>query len=264
MAKIKQKFPWKRLRVSILLVILAIVALNTWRDRNQNWSKPIYVVLYPINADQSQVSQNYINQIQLSELKEISDYLNQQAKAYTDQAIHFHFVLGQQVQNMPPAVPQTGKILDVMLWSLKFRYYAWQQQQDLAVKPSVSLFLTYYDPKQNPVLKHSTALQKGRIGIVNLFSSQKQQAQNKIVITHELLHAFGALDKYDLNTGQPIFPIGYSDPQQQPLYPQKMAEIMAVAVPVSSSESKMAHNLAQTRVNLATAQELGWAKPLRE
>ncbi|MEK7740382.1 MAG: hypothetical protein AAB326_10190, partial [Pseudomonadota bacterium] len=39
---------WKKIRVGILLVILLIVAVNAWRDMNQDWSKPIVVLLHPI------------------------------------------------------------------------------------------------------------------------------------------------------------------------------------------------------------------------
>ena len=75
---------------------------------------------------------------------------------------------------------------------------------------------------------------------------------------HELLHTFGATDKYDLSTGQPIYPIGYADPNQQPLYPQRQAELMAAYVPLSQNKSKMPDSLQQTRINEITAIELGW------
>ena len=107
-------------------------------------------------------------------------------------------------------------------------------------------------------LKHSTALQKGRIGSVNLFASQKQSEQNKIVLVHELLHAFGASDKYDLATGQLIYPAGYAFPDQHPLFPQAKAELMAGHIPLSETTSKMPASLDQTLINEITAIELGW------
>ncbi len=91
------------------------------------------------------------------------------------------------------------------------------------------LFLNYYDPALTKELKHSTALQKGGIGSVNLFASNKQTEQNKVVLAHELLHAFGASDRSDLATGQPMYPAGYAYPNQQPLFPQAKAELMARA-----------------------------------
>ncbi len=70
--------------------------------------------------------------------------------------------------------------------------------------------------------------------------------------------AFGTTDRYDLSTGQPIYPIGYAYLNQQPLYPQRQAELMAGYVPVSQSKSKMPESLQQTRINEITAIELGW------
>ena len=124
----------------------------------------------------------------------------------------------------------------------------------------MTLFLNYYDPSQTKELKHSTALENGRIGSVNLFASKKQSAQNKIIIVHELLHAFGATDKYELATGQPIYPIGYAFPDQKPLFPQAKAELMAGHIPVSETKSKMPENLEQTIINPQTATEMGWVR----
>lgn len=99
------------------------------------------------------------------------------------------------------------------------------------------------------------------MGIVNLFASDKQNAQNQIVIAHEMLHAFGATDKYDLSTGQPIYPQGYGDPQQSPRYPQKTAELMAGHIALSEQKSKMAESFRQVVINTDTAKEVGWLKP---
>ena len=93
---------------------------------------------------------------------------------------------------------------------------------------------------------------------MNLFASRKQTEQNKIVLVHELLHAFGASDKYDLATGQPMYPVGYAFPDQQPLFPQAKAELMAGHIPTSQTSSKMPESLSQTLINEITAIELGW------
>lgn len=77
---------------------------------------------------------------------------------------------------------------------------------------------------------------------------------------HELLHVFGASDKYDLVTGQPIYPLGYAYPNQKPLFPQAKAELMAGHIPLSEQKSKMPDRLEQTLINEITAIELGWKK----
>jgi putative cell wall-binding protein len=54
---------WKKLRILILLLILLVVALNAYRDQNQDWSKPIIVSLHPVNADGQGTTQQYIQQL---------------------------------------------------------------------------------------------------------------------------------------------------------------------------------------------------------
>ena len=249
---------WKKIRILILLIILLIVAVNAYRDQNQNWSKPVMVLLHPINADGLPTTQQYIQQLSGQDLNGAREYLEKAAQQYRGQPTYFYFNLGRELKALPPKVPEQASLIDTVLWSLKFRFYAWKQHQSADGSPSVTLYLNYYDPAQTKQLKHSTALQKGRIGSVNLFASKKQAEQNKIVLVHELLHAFGASDKYDLATGQPLYPVGYAFPDQQPLFPQAKAELMAGHIPTSQTTSKMPDALEQTLINAITAIELGW------
>ena len=81
-----------------------------------------------------------------------------------------------------------------------------------------------------------------------------------MVATHELLHAFGATDKYDMLSGQPIYPLGYAEPDRKPLYPQSMAEIMGGYIPLSENKSVTPKSLQDTMMSPTTAQEIGWMK----
>jgi len=251
---------WKNIRILCLLIILLIVAVNAYRDQNQDWNKPIIVLLHPVNADGQGATQQYIQQLSVNNLSDVQEYLKQMSTQYRGQPISIYFQMGRELKQRPPKVPENATMLDSILWSLKFRFYAWKQHEGRDGSPSVTLFLNYYDPKQSKELKHSTALQNGRIGSVNLFASKKQAEQNKVVLVHELLHAFGATDKYDLATGVPLYPIGYAYPNQQPLFPQAKAELMAGHIPVSVDKSKMPDHLGQTLINEITAIELGWQK----
>jgi hypothetical protein len=104
-------------------------------------------------------------------------------------------------------------------------------------------------------------MQKGLVGVVHAFASGAMTGANDIVIAHELLHTVGASDKYDLANGEPLYPIGYGDPAQQPLYPQAEAEIMAVRRALSPQESEMPHSLRAEVVGAATALEIRWTRP---
>lgn len=251
---------WKNIRVAGLLIVLAVVAVNAWRDMHQDWSKSITVLLHPINADHRPATAHYIQQLSIDDLTEMQRYLQRQSQQFRGQPIQFNFELGRELKQIPPKVPENSTLLNTVWWSLKFRYYAWKQHQSEDASPSVTLYLNYYDPRYIQQLKHSVALERGRIGSVNLFASQKQSGSNNVVIVHELLHAFGAKDKYDLNTGQPIYPLGYADPDQDPLYPQKRAEIMGGYIPLSESKSQTPDSLSKTMLSRSTAQEMEWVK----
>lgn len=124
--------------------------------------------------------------------------------------------------------------------------------------PNIRMFVVYFDPEENERLKHSLGLEKGLIGVVNAFADKGHAAKNNIVIAHEFLHTVGATDKYYLETGEPIFPIGFIEPDKKPLYPQDFAEIMAGVVPIGKLEWIMPDNLDQTLIGNETAREINW------
>jgi len=103
-------------------------------------------------------------------------------------------------------------------------------------------------------------LQKGLLGVVNTFASTQMEGENSVVIAHELLHTFGAADKYDLATNQPLFPDGYADPRADPLFPQSKAEIMAGRIPLSAARAETPQDLKQTLIGARTAREINWLK----
>ena len=253
---------WKKLRVAILLIILGIVIIRSFQDQaDLNWKNSFYVAVYPINAEKSLQVEQYIQTLQASDFSEASEFINTEAKRYGIGLYRpINIVLGKQMQELPPAPPVNGGIFKVMLWSLKLRYFAWQHEQDFSVHPKIQLYLLYFDPKQHPRLSHSTALQKGRVGRVNLFAHTDYNSQNLVVLSHELLHTLGASDKYDFANNMPIFPDGYAYPQQQPLYPQIKAELMGGRIVINESKAVIPKNLVQTIIGEKTAREIGWVK----
>ena len=250
----------EKIRILILLSVLLVVAVNAWRDQNQNWDRPVLVLLHPVNADGQAITEQYIRQLNIENFKDSQNFLAETSAAYRGKKVDFIYQLGRELPQIPPKVPENASVLQAIVWSLKFRYYAWKQHQSSDGRPTVTLYLNYYDPQQTSALTHSTALEKGKIGSVNLFASTAQAAQNEVVVTHELLHTFGATDKYDLATGQPIYPLGYTQPEQQPLYPQRQAEIMGGYIALSATQNKMPDSLTQVGLNKATAIEVGWLK----
>ena len=133
-------------------------------------------------------------------------------------------------------------------------------QCNFRVKPKIRLYLLYHDPDKVKALSHSTALNKGRVGLVNLYGNVTADEQNMVIIAHELLHTVGATDKYDPASNQPLFPDGFAEPDQEPRYPQQSAELMAGRIAVSASRAEIPQDLSQTSIGATTAREIQWLK----
>jgi hypothetical protein len=253
---------WRNLRIIILLLILATVVQQTWRAKaDLDWKDNFYVAVYPINADSSDEVANYIKTLTHEDFEPIAEYFAEEGARYNlGMRRPIEVQLGEVVREIPPAPPNGGSMLSNIIWSLKFRWFAWSNSPKVNVKPDIRLYLLYHDPVTNSALSHSTALNKGRIGRVNLFGDKSYAKQNLVVTAHELLHTLTATDKYDLSNGTPIYPDGFAEPDKSPRYPQDFAELMGGRVPISETQAEIPKSLAQTLIGEKTAYEIGWLK----
>ncbi|PKO50921.1 MAG: hypothetical protein CVU27_07385 [Betaproteobacteria bacterium HGW-Betaproteobacteria-20] len=253
---------WRKLRITVLLLILATVVQQTWLDKaDLAWKNNFYIAVYPINADGSSKVSAYLRTLTRDDFEAVAEYFAQEAAPYhLGLRRPIEVQLGAAVDKIPPAPPNGGSVLNNVVWSLKFRYFAWKNSPKVNVKPDIRLYLLYYDPLTTLSLSHSTALNKGRIGRVNLFGDSAYVKQNLVILAHELLHTLNATDKYDLGTTLPIYPDGYAEPDKTPLYPQDFAELMGGRVPISEAQAVIPKSLQQTIVGEKTAREIGWLK----
>jgi hypothetical protein len=254
---------FKAVRVTILLFILVIVGGVTWvtKYRALKWDKTLDVVIYPINADKSDVSRAYITSLQRETFQPIATMMQDEAKRYgvvIDEPVRVW--LAPELDAIPPSPPAGGNIFSIMTWSLKLRYWASQNDHFERTKPNIRLFALFHDPARTPVLAHSLGLEKGMLGVANVFASRRQAGSNNVVLAHEMLHTLGATDKYDLQTTLPIFPDGYAEPNKNPRYPQELAELMSGRIPVNEKRAEIPDDLTQCTVGAATARELRWLK----
>ena len=253
---------WRRLRITVLLLILAFVALNTYFDRvySTDWDNPLRVAVFPINADGSAVSERYIRQLSSDSFANIETFFEQEAKQYGLQMERpIRLILAPPLAESPPALAPDPGMLSAAWWSLRMRFWAWRVDAP-GVAPDIKLFVLYHDPAISPAVPHSLGVQKGLFGVVHVFADAGMQGSNDTVMAHELLHTLGATDKYDLRTDQPTQPDGYAEPDRDPLYPQSFAELMGGRIPESSTESSVPESLQQVIVGTKTASEIGWSK----
>ncbi len=253
---------WKMIRIGLLLYLLLMVGGGTWlaRARTTDWNEALWVTVYPINADGSRVSADYISGLDSAAFAAIPAFMAREGRRFgvTLQS-PVRVTLGATLTEMPPPPPHNRHPLAVMYWSLKLRYWNFRVDKGPAPPPAdIEVFVQYFDPATHRSLSHSLGLQKGLIGVVNAFADRAYQGSNQVVLAHELLHTLGATDKYDPATNLPLHPHGFADPDSQPLYPQTRAEIMGGRIPVSSTEAATPRRLRQVVVGPLTAREIGW------
>jgi hypothetical protein len=251
----------KKIRVFLLLFVLLTVAVGSCqtRLRTTSWKRALNVVVFPINADGSPQTAAYISTLGDDSFEDIRTFMRDEAQQYGISLISpVDVYIGPEVGAVPPAPPVGGSIPSVMLWSLQLRYWAWRHGEHPILKPDVRIYALYHHPSTAQRLAHSVGLQKGLIGVANLFATDKMTTDNNVVITHEFLHTLGASDKYEPQSNQPIFPVGYAEPQLSPVYPQQFAEIMGGRIPISPNRSIAPKALDMVLVGPQTAVEIGW------
>ena len=253
---------FKTIRVFVLLIILATVVQQTFIEKaDLFWKDNFYVAVYPVNADGSSEVAGYIKALSRDDFEPMAEYFANQGARY-DLGLRrpVEVQLGDVVSEIPPAPPKGCNLLSTMMWSLKFRWFAWNNSPKVNLMPDIRLYLLYYNPVTNPVLSHSTALSKGRLGRVNLFGDNAYSKQNLVILAHELLHTLTASDKYDLQTTLPAYPDGFAEPDKLPRYPQDFAELMGGRVPIGETMAEIPINLSQTLIGKKTAREIGWIR----
>ena len=238
---------FKRIRVAILLYIMAFIALVNFlaAARSTDWDETL---------------QAYVDGLATADFEKIEACFSTEARRYgvrLDQP--FRLELGPQVDNDIPQLASTPSMLDTLLWSLKMRWSASHIDSGSdRPDPDIKLFALYHEESAGAVLDRSTALERGLIAVTELFAGHSSTGANQIVMAHELLHTLGATDKYDLGTNLPIYPHGYANPEAHPLYPQRSAELMAGRVPLDERTAEIPSGLQLTVVGPETAAEIGW------
>jgi len=251
---------FKAFRITVLLLILFFVAFGTWltQARSTDWNNSLWVKVYPINADGSDVSRDYIASLDIKHFSAIESFVAREMEKYGHTLSKpVRMELGQEIHEQPPMIGDAPGVLDIMLWSLKMRWWAGSAAgpQD-SPDPDVRIFVRYHAPDGQIVLENSVGLQKGMVGIVNAYAGRRESGVNNVIIAHEFLHTLGATDKYEPGTGQPEYPLGFAEPERKPRYPQKLAEIMGGRIALSEFDAIVPKSLKYVIIGAETAKEI--------
>ena len=251
---------FKTVRISVLLFVLFFVSVSTWltQARSTDWNNSLWVKVYPINADGSAAAAEYIHELEADDFEAIETFLARETQRYArGPARPVRIELGEPVREQPPEMPAEPNLLSVMLWSLKMRWWSasiTDEQDD--IEPDVRIFVRYHRPDFAVTLENSVGLQKGMVGIVNGYASHRHNGTNNVIIAHEFLHTLGATDKYSPVDGHPVAPHGLAEPDLDPLYPQRLAEIMGGRIARAEDDSVIPRNLSYAVIGPLTASEI--------
>jgi hypothetical protein len=253
---------FRTIRLALLLGLLAFVAAGAYlsRARSTDWDAALWVAIHPINADGSEVTTDYVEQLSNESFAAIETFMAREAEHYELPLTEpVRVELYDEVPEAPPLLDRDGGFLSRAFWSLKLRHWAWRTGSDGAhPPPDIRMFVLYHDPASTNSVPHSLGLQKGLVGVVYAFAGAEMTAPNNIVIAHEFLHTLGASDKYEPGDDRPSYPDGFADPEQEPLYPQERTEVMAGRRMVSEQLWEMPASLRDVVIGEKTATEINW------
>jgi hypothetical protein len=256
---------WRNIRIAILLLFAAIAAYSNWYDRlsTTDWDEMLYVGVFPIDDGGNEVTRDYMARLTVNHVADIEQFLNDEAHRYgvtIDRPIRVD--LYPPVEEKPPERAADDNMLQNMWWSFKLRMYARRAVRASGKPPpQIRIFVRYHDPSFSRSVPHSVGMQKGLVGVVHAFAARTMTRTNNVVIAHEILHTLGASDKYDPATLAPLYPLGYAEPEREPLHPQALTELMAGRYAIDTHTFEIPDTLDEVRVGAATALEIRWTRP---
>jgi hypothetical protein len=257
---------FKLMRIIVLLSVLFVIVVGTWitERRLANWDRPTLVTVYPVVAEDDDKVRRYAASVSEETFAAVNDFFERESRPYGFR-LHpaFRFQVAEVSDELPPEIPNLYSAVEIAWWSLKMRWWTWRKERaDGLVGPDIQMFMVYRGSNSQSEVEISVGMRKGRYGIVKAQASTAHNARNMVVFAHELLHVLGATDKYVLSTGEPVFPHGYAQPEQRPLFPQSHAEIMGGRIPLTAYSSARPQSLAKCRIGRATAEEIGFFNKL--
>jgi hypothetical protein len=265
--KMRQSRGWRRLRIGILLTILAVVLLWAYNDVSRrrarnDWRRTLTVAV--VILQRGPVDRQALDSLRIG-TRALQDRLSEEYARYRPRSAPPFAIQAFgpiEIAEDPPA-PTGAELVPLARYTLElWRYLRHVNAQagpqvkhaDMAV-----YVVTHVPASEKRTRVEGVSQQGGKVGIVQVELDPKMVDFALFVTAHELFHTLGATDKYD-PTGRTLIPAGLADPTLSPLYPQQHAEIMARNVVLSPTEERPPDSIAELRVGPTTAAEIGWVR----
>lgn len=274
------RIPWKKVRVAVLLVILAGAGLRYWQVRRAeawvpDWGatqRVAVVLLTPPGLDEVQALEleRLLRFAELGDekatLTALEHWFEVEWQRYGGRAgfkpVDLDAVGPIEVPSMPPGPPRAGEQLSFTERYARTRdFLGWYDAQMEGRRPfqENAIYVLFYADAAAARFRglHSVADRRSRRGFVFAPLTGEGRDTALINVAHELLHLFGGTDKYVGDRCE--FPAGWVEPFKEPKLPQRYAEVMAQGIPVAEGRREASLDLFEDmRVGVETAAEVGW------
>lgn len=181
--------------------------------------------------------------------------------------VKLHVAGPVEVAGPPPAPPRAGEqlsLLDRHRRTSAFLDWFAGHRRGLTLRRGVVVHVLLVRPEVKEALpwQHSVADRRGRAGFVLSTLTARGADLALVDVAHELMHLFGAADKYDGD--RCLFPAGWAEPFRQPRLPQRFSEVMGQGIPqTEQGPERPASGFVEMRVGVQTALEIGWIDQAR-
>lgn len=255
-----------RIRVSVLLLVLLGLVVWGVLDRQRRvvrteWERSLDVAIVLIQGPT--VSEEAFVRLKESlprlELRLSGEFMRHVGRRIWP--FRFHAFGPVPLSEAPPEAPDQ----DVFgLARFAFELWRFSRSMDKAAQvPSDSMDTTLYVIAEHPKhrvfrLIEGLSQQGGRAGVATVELDEGMVDFALFVATHELFHTLGASDKYD-RMGHTLVPDGLGEPDLEPVFPQRCAEVMARNRALTPTSEAPPLSLDELCVGPATAREIGWA-----
>lgn len=256
-----------RIRVGVLLSVLAAVLVYAWHDRSMrrertSFRRTLDVALVVVEA--APVDPKALALLR-SRTRELERRLSDEFHRYRPTGPQpFAFVLfGPVAQGLPPPSRVDTGLLGLARRAFELTRFT----RDVDARADVPtrgfdtrVYVVVRPPASSArAFVEGASEQGGRVGVALVDLDESMVDFALFVVAHELFHTLGATDKYD-SDGRTRFPEGLAEPELVPQFPQRFAELMAENRPLDALHEAPPTSLAELAIGPSTAKELGWQR----
>ncbi|HJN72555.1 MAG TPA: hypothetical protein QGF58_01360 [Myxococcota bacterium] len=266
--ELRSRRRWRRIRQLAWVLLLAVVIFKVAEFRSHDEALlfgggtiDVGVMQFAAPEDQGAPIVQEVNDG--TAIVALEDWFNAEYRRYTgrsDAWVELHPEGPWGVPLQPPSVGRDMPTLSRAAHSISYVWWWENMAADQGVEADsygVRLYIAYL-PGTSDQAADSRGDPKRRTAVAHVSASEDNVAYVLTTMAHEIAHALGATDRYDLATFLAEYPEGYVEPLAAPLFPQRYAEVMAVDRPSGMSEELEVESLDQLRVGHRTAAELRW------